>query len=176
MKNNKFNIGDKVSVIDETITGIITSVNGKIVQLKDENDFLYFYNINEIVLLGDNLYNNIHVSNKDKQKHVVKKNNVKNKKESILEVDLHIHQITHSNKYLSNTDMLLKQISHAKAKLDFAIKNNIQKIIFIHGKGQGVLKAELINVLKNYPVEIHDASFKKYGQGAMEVFIFKSKI
>lgn len=36
-------IGDKVSVVDEDLSGIVTSVNGNIVVFKDEYGFTYQY-------------------------------------------------------------------------------------------------------------------------------------
>ena len=176
MRSNKIKIGDKVAVIDDTINGIVTSVTEESIQLEDENGFLYHYAIGEVVLVKEDLYANIKFIPKRKEIKPVKKKVVKSKKQTVLEVDLHIHQITHSDKYLSNSVMLQRQISHAKAKLDYAVKHHIQKVVFIHGKGQGVLKTELMQLLKKYSVEINDASYQKYGKGATEVYIFKSKI
>ncbi len=176
MKRNIFKKGDQIAVLDEDVKGIVVSINNELIQIKDEHGFLHFYQEYEIVKRPNSLLENIKVKNKDKIGHQSKKTIKKPKKETELEVDLHIHQITQSNRFMSNADMLQKQISTAKTKLNYAIKNNIKKIIFIHGKGQGVLKAELLFLLKNYPVEINDASYKKYGQGAMEVRIFRTKV
>lgn len=70
--------------------------------------------------------------------------------------------------------MLNIQLETAKRKLEFAIKKRISKIVFIHGVGEGVLKSELVRLFKNYPVKFYDASYKKYGLGATEVYIFQN--
>ena len=48
-----------------------------------------------------------------------------------------------------------------------------QKIVFIHGKGEGVLRAAIIHELnyryKQYPHQ--DASFREYGYGATQITI-----
>lgn len=176
MNKAVFKIGDKVSVIEDTIKGYIVSIDRDILNIEDENGFIYKYTKKEVVLINDVIFDNIKVKIKDKTLVREKKSVIKIKKETILEVDLHIHNITRSNRYMSNTDMLLTQINVARTKINSAIKNKISKIIFIHGNGQGVLKSELLNLLKNYPVEINDADYKKYGRGAMEVKIFLSKI
>ena len=176
MNNSKINIGDRISVIDDITKGVVVSTNNDLFQVKDNDGFLHFYKANEILKVKDDLFHNIKIKPKEKTTQTHSKQKILVKKETFLEVDLHIHQITHSNKHLSNTDMLQKQVLHAKSKLKFAVKNNIKKIIFIHGKGKGVLKAALLDLLKNYPVKINDASYKKYGQGAMEVSIYKSKL
>ena len=48
-----------------------------------------------------------------------------------------------------------------------------QKIVFIHGKGEGVLRKAVIELLKkDYPkAELQDASFREYGFGATLVTI-----
>ena len=52
-------------------------------------------------------------------------------------------------------------------------KNKGQKLIFIHGKGEGVLRRAIVHELnyryKQYPYQ--DASFREYGYGATQVTI-----
>ncbi|HPD87271.1 MAG TPA: Smr/MutS family protein, partial [Proteiniphilum sp.] len=52
-------------------------------------------------------------------------------------------------------------------------QNKHQKIVFIHGKGDGVLKKAILSELKKkYPTCFHqDASFQEYGYGATMVTI-----
>ena len=91
-----------------------------------------------------------------------------------MEVDLHINQLVKSVRGLDNYDMLNIQIATAKGKIEFAIQKRIAKIVFIHGVGEGVLKSELQTLLNNYPVKHYDASYKKYGLGATEVYIYQN--
>ncbi|MDX1463395.1 MAG: Smr/MutS family protein, partial [Marinirhabdus sp.] len=91
-----------------------------------------------------------------------------------MEVDLHIHQLTGAT-HLSNYDMLTIQMDTAKRQLDFAIKKRIQKVVFIHGVGEGVLKTELEYLFRKYDqVKYYDADYKKYGAGATEVYIYQN--
>jgi len=48
-----------------------------------------------------------------------------------------------------------------------------QKIVFIHGKGEGVLRKAVLALLKKeYPAcELQDASFREYGFGATLVTV-----
>ena len=48
-------------------------------------------------------------------------------------------------------------------------------IIFIHGVGEGVLKNELHYLFGRYPVRFYDASYKKYGLGATEVYVYQNQ-
>jgi dsDNA-specific endonuclease/ATPase MutS2 len=98
----------------------------------------------------------------------------KQKNEVILEVDLHINQLTKSTRNMDNYDMLNLQLDTAKRKIEFAVSKRISKIVFIHGVGEGVLKFELQRLLNKYPVKYYDASYKKYGLGATEVYVFQN--
>ena len=53
------------------------------------------------------------------------------------------------------------------------LKYKGQKIVFIHGKGEGVLRAEIEKQLKSRyrHCEYQDASFQQYGFGATQVTI-----
>ena len=50
------------------------------------------------------------------------------------------------------------------------LSKKIQRIVFIHGVGEGVLKLEMEYVLKRYEdLTYYDADYQKYGFGATEV-------
>ena len=106
-----------------------------------------------------------------------KSNSSKKNNENIWEVDLHIEEITDSYKHLSNGEIVIIQLQHVRSIIEKARKNKINKLIFIHGKGKGTLRLELLNLLRRYTfLEFYDASFKKYGAGATEVKIFVNKV
>ena len=48
-----------------------------------------------------------------------------------------------------------------------------QRIVFIHGKGEGVLRRNIINELRYHykSYRYQDASFQEYGYGATQVTI-----
>ena len=92
-----------------------------------------------------------------------------------MEVDLHINQLVKSSKSMSNHEMLNLQLDTARHKLEFAIRKRIQKVVFIHGVGEGVLKMELEYLLGRYSnVKYYDADYQKYGLGATEVYILQN--
>ncbi len=175
MSLHNFKKGDFVAVIDEDIKGVVVSVHGNRITFEDENGFPNYYNAKRLILrkpLHDLMTDKIIVKDKKSVKTTKK---ISNQKSGFLEVDLHIHQITNSNRNWSNHQIVQYQLNYAKQKMAYAIKNRISKIVFIHGKGKGVLKEELTKMLKQFPVEIKDASYQKYGLGATEVSIFLSK-
>ena len=88
-------------------------------------------------------------------------------------VDLHAAELLETTAGMSNADILKYQIKvFADTLAEYANKKG-QKIIFIHGKGEGVLRNAIIKEL-NYKYkryQYQDASFREYGFGATQVTI-----
>ena len=95
----------------------------------------------------------------------------------IVEVDLHIHELIDNSAGLSNKEILEIQMEKVEREMQSAIQSRAQRIVFIHGVGQGVLKQEVAKLLKakftRYAFQ--DASFKEYGYGATMVILRKKK-
>lgn len=91
----------------------------------------------------------------------------------IIEVDLHISELVDNTRGLSAADMLNLQIDEFRRVMDANLTNHGQKIVFIHGKGEGVLRnaltKELTHRYKGH--DVRDASFQEYGFGATQVTI-----
>lgn len=90
-----------------------------------------------------------------------------------LVVDLHISELVDSTRGLSPADMLNLQVDKFREVMRANQRNIGRKIIFIHGKGEGVLRnalmKELTHLFKGHDVQ--DASFREYGYGATQVTI-----
>ena len=90
-----------------------------------------------------------------------------------LVVDLHIDTLLDSIQGMTSKDILDYQLQVFKDTLEANRKHRGQKIVFIHGKGEGVLRRALIHAL-NYQYKkftYQDASFREYGYGATQVTI-----
>ena len=177
--------GDKVSVLDDIISGIVTAIDGDRVTILSEDDFEIQFTKNELVvenkILDKSLdFNAFSKGISEKEDHKpIKKSQIKSKERIIppMEVDLHIHQLIKNSKRMSNYEMLTLQLDTAKYQLEFAIKKRIQKIVFIHGIGEGILRTELEYLFKRYDnLKFYDANYQKYGRGAVEVYIFQNKL
>ena len=174
-------IGDKVEVLDEAISGRVESIEGDVVTLMTSEGFPLKYQLKELVKVERGIkVSNFEVVQVKKEKEQPKKrktSSIKPKERNApkMEVDLHIHQLVKSSKGLSNFDILNLQLETAKRQLDFAIKKRIQKVVFIHGVGEGILKEELYYLFKKYDnLKYYDAEYQKYGLGATEVYIFQN--
>ncbi|QBZ98353.1 Smr/MutS family protein [Flavobacterium sangjuense] len=172
------NKGDKVSVLDDAIDGVVVEINGSEVTIETTDGFSLTFKSSELIKIGsgnamDFKFNKSQVIS---EKEVAKPNYInkekKNKKEiPPPEFDLHIEKLVKNYKSMNNYDILTKQIDTAKSHIEFAIRNRIPKIVFIHGVGEGVLKSDLDFLLGRYDnIVFQDANYQKYGLGATEVY------
>lgn len=178
----KFEIGDKVAVLDDDISGVVIKVQNNEISVETTDNFVMTFFVNELVKINNSnelsgFFSTQSLGSVLKDKEEPKKRSfVKEKKsrkdEFVLEVDLHIEKLVPSKRGMSNYDILTLQMETAKRQLDFAIKNRMPKVVFIHGVGEGVLKAELDFMLGRYDnISFQDANYQKYGLGATEVYI-----
>lgn len=178
-------IGDQVAVLDDVISGVIVRIEKNEITMETTDGFEMTFEKNELVVVSDalkqgNLFSGgiskvISEKEEPAKKHVAR---IKSKDRNLppMIVDLHIQQLVPKTKGLNNYDMLTIQIDTAKRQLEFAMKKRIQRLVFIHGVGEGVLRTELEFLLNRYDtIKFYDADFQKYGRGATEVYFLQNK-
>lgn len=91
----------------------------------------------------------------------------------ILEVDLHAHELLDTMIGLAPKDILDYQLKVFADTMNAHAKERGRRIVFIHGKGDGVLRKSILKLLqRQYPAaRYQDASFREYGFGATMVTI-----
>ncbi|NJB82801.1 Smr/MutS family protein [Wenyingzhuangia aestuarii] len=176
----KFKIGDKVLIKDSVVRGIVAKLLKNKVFVLDDDGFELPYDESQLILVNIeqsklSRYSDINNKMLRQKENLVEgaKRSVKKSKQEkygvVMEVDLHIEKLVKSKSGMSNTDILNKQLDTANHKVNFAIKNRIPKIVFIHGVGEGVLKEELYRLFNRYSLRFEEASYQRYGLGATEV-------
>ncbi len=92
---------------------------------------------------------------------------------NIVEIDLHIDQLLKTTAGMENKDILEYQLDIFRKALEEYKLRKGKKIIFIHGKGDGILRQRILWELQTKYKRFHhqDASFKQYGYGATMVTI-----
>tara|TARA_B100000953_G_scaffold93185_1_gene76002 strand:+ start:1338 stop:1892 length:555 start_codon:yes stop_codon:yes gene_type:complete len=182
----EFRIGDIVQVIDDDIEGKIIEILDSNISIETSDGFSMKFQLKDLVKIEKETESLLIVEKETiaealQEKEHFRKNRKrtfskkKEKQAPPMEVDLHIEKLVPYLKGLSNHDILTKQIDTARGQLEFAIRKRIQKIVFIHGVGEGVLKAELEYLFSRYDnVKFYDADYQRYGLGATEVYIFQN--
>jgi len=177
----KFEVGDKVSFVDEAGQGVVIEIIDKSkVKVKNSDGFELVYLNKKLVPLPDP--DDFRLQPNDEFKFIrgklrseslnKKKKSVPSQSRQVWEIDLHIEELIDDWRNLSNGEILEIQMRYFTRFMSEAIEKRIPKVIIIHGKGEGVLKTEIRTALFAYGnMEIHDASYTRYGQGATEVVI-----
>jgi len=177
-------IGDSVSVLDEDLSGVIKTLDDHAVTIETKDGFLLNFDKSELILNQNSIID--HAVDSSQIHEVIAEKETRKRKPSVkvkpkeraqatMEVDLHIHHLVTSSRGMTNFEILNLQMQTAKRQLEFAIKKRIQRVVFIHGVGEGVLKEELKTLFRRYDnLKYYDANYQKYGLGATEVYIFQN--
>jgi hypothetical protein len=140
---------------------------------KDEIMLMPLYTFSESVDVDlKTLLEKYKESEKEEQKRMVPKG--KRQEFTILKrtkvVDLHIEELVKEHSEMSNSQIISYQLNYFMYELDQAFLHKLNKIVFIHGVGQGVLKSAIREELKRVPnIRYGDAPSEQFGYGATEV-------
>ena len=168
--------GDKVSFLDEKGEGKIISIDGDSLQIL-VGEFAQTYSISEVVVRQDSFAEAINASqvfSKDNKKEIPP--HKQSPDSSNQAIDLHSSALPNRKNELKGHGILLYQLETAQSALQNARRKKMSSITFIHGNGSGILKQNLEEWLNTLDyVSYSDASYRLYGQGAIEVRIYNSK-
>lgn len=166
-----FEEGDKITFIDDDLEGEVVSVSNDVVTIIDQDGFERDVSPSEIIKKKDFSFDIKSITPKAADGPRTTKI-FANKSDSPTVVDLHFHEIYPTDGDLSNFEKLNMQLDYALSQIEKARKYKTRSIVFIHGKGAGVLKAELRALVKKMDnCFFEDADWRRYGQGATKVVI-----
>ncbi len=194
-------IGDRVKFLNDEGEGTVVSFP-KVgwVLVRDKDGFTYEHPAEELVPVGNwnkeydkyqktqpdiidiverNLDKNVQRKATEQFKVLYKNKDATNtrRKGESMEVDLHIHELLDKHNHLSNGEIIQIQLEHFERTLKLAELKKIPRVVFIHGIGQGVLRAEIRKLLHDYypHCTFMDGPYHEYGYGATEVRISQSR-
>lgn len=159
-------IRDQISVLDEDLSGIITSVNGNIVTFKDEYGFTYQYPKEKLVPKNASIYENIEVVKKTEPRKVVSKKHDKNP----LILDLHFHNLVKNPNDYDSFERLFIQKEKLIETISFCRKNHLKRLEIVHGIGDGVLQKMVWDVLESQTsLDFYNKEILHHQSGAIMV-------
>lgn len=148
-----------------------------------ENDFFESPALIYTIIEKDNTVRPLVIDTKELKEQMYQSNtNAKTEKTVVKEsagkdkmpvYDLHASEILETTSGMSSSDILNYQLDYFRKTIDKYKNKKGTKIIFIHGKGDGVLRQAIIHELKyKYKqYSYQDASFREYGYGATQITI-----
>lgn len=167
-------IGDKVVIPKDGIKGTVTGMEteGKVV-VTDEDGFDWTVSGEYVAPLPD-LTETIAAYNRGKVRKGERTVEHKSKKqEGTVVVDLHAERLIGSTSNWEAADIKLQQLEEVRRTMNRYRKQKGLKIVFVHGKGDGILREEVQKMLKReFSCNPYDAKYAEYGmQGATEVVV-----
>ncbi|MBC2840015.1 Smr/MutS family protein [Robiginitalea sp. SC105] len=170
--------GDRVQWVDEDLEGVVQAVIGGRIRVRTTDGFEMDASPGSLVRIpGGTVFPvppeaSRSSGESDPKPGPTRRKGKKARFGPALEVDLHIEKLHPAPKQLDTYEILDLQLETARRQLEFALRKRIQKIVFIHGVGEGVLKAELHTLFRRYDhLKIREADYRTYGLGATEVYI-----
>lgn len=174
-----FQVGKIVGFLHEKGTAEIVEIKGEKILIRDSDGFDREVLSSELIEIHSLNFDKIPLkaaseTDLEKAKGIIKSRQeekaIKSKQHQGItewELDLHIEELVDSISGLNSTDMILKQLSSLKQKFNAAKNQRVNRLVVIHGVGEGVLKNEIRSFLaKQEGIEVLDADFRKYGNGA----------
>lgn len=89
-------------------------------------------------------------------------------------VDLHIEALPTSGSGMTDVEKHQYQLRYFRLELQQHLRHRGRRMVVVHGKGNGVLRNEIRQILKRdfgTVVEFHDADFSRYEEGATLVIV-----
>ncbi len=159
-------IGDLVSVIDENLSGKVTSTKGNIVVFKDEYGFTHQFDKAKLVVQNHEIYKHITIENKFEYTKVASKKHRKNH----LVLDLHFNKLVKNTADYDSFERLFMQKEKLLETLEFCRENKVKKLEIIHGLGDGVVQRMVHQTLESQTnIDFHDRAVLKEESGAVIV-------
>lgn len=159
-------IGDKVSVVDEDLNGVVTSVKGNIVAFRDDFGFIHQYSKGKLVPKNTSFYEDMKVEKKPEPKKTVSKKHKKNH----LVLDLHFHNLVKNPNDYDSFERLFIQKEKLLEILEFCRKNNLKRLEIVHGIGDGILQRMVFDVLESQAnIDFYNKEILHHQSGAVMV-------
>lgn len=170
-------VGNLVAFINETLSGEIISIQGKYAIVFCDDGFEREAAITELAVIHRDSHKKLKASkptikNSDKINAATGKPLPVKVKED--HIDLHIEELLESTRNMTNGEILMHQIRKFEERLKRAQNNQFDRLVAVHGVGEGVLRAEIHRLLiRKYELEFMDAPYQEYGYGATLIFLKK---
>lgn len=137
------NIGDKVSAIDDPLSGTVTSLHGNDVCFRDEHGFIHRYERKMLVVQNASIYNGMAIEQKAEHQKKISRRHAAHQ----YTLDLHFEKLVHRPSDFESFERLFIQKEKLLQSLDYCRKHHIKKLVIIHGIGDGVLQNMVHDVL-----------------------------
>jgi len=173
--DSDINVGDYVKFLDQKGGGRVISISEHNVLIISSDGFEEKHPIHTLLKVdyhSEKLLRSTYIPanylKNSKQK--VQDFMFKSKSNLVWEIDIHIENIKDDFFGMTNHEIITLQLQKCEDVIHNALKAKIRKLVIIHGKGQGVLRNEVHQLLQSFRLDFKDADYLQYSGGATDVF------
>lgn len=160
-------IGDKVSVIDDNLSGSVKSFDAETVIFQDDFGFMHQYQLGQVIVRNDSWTDKLgHHAEAADSKAKSKKHHKK-----IFTLDLHIDKLTNNYQNYSSFERISLQQDKILEALEICKNSGIKKLEIIHGIGDGTLQNVVRELLEAKGLEFYDNALFQNQSGSVTVFL-----
>lgn len=159
--------GDRVSVLDENLSGTVTAIDAETATFVDEHGFSHQYPIGKLILRTEDWAGNIIT---DSGKNTGRKSGGAIRK-STFTLDLHFDRLTSDPKNFSSAERLAIQKDKILETIEHCLRSGVRKIEIIHGIGDGTLQSMVRETLEAKGLEFYDNALYLDQSGSVTVFL-----
>ena len=166
--------GDRIEVVKDDRKGVVTDIQDSTVYYEDEDGFSWHARVDEVRVLPDSIQLIMTYSRGKINKQQLGEAHVSEKQNRSVVVDLHADKIIGRTKGMQPATIKAFQLKEFHNVMCQYRKQKGKQIVFIHGKGDGILKNEIRHIVeKQYPgCRWSGAQGENYGLGgATEVIV-----
>lgn len=158
--------GDYVSVIDEDLTGTVTSIHGDEAVIMDRHGFTYRYPRSQLIVRQEEIYDAVEIVKKPE---IQQKRSKKHQKDRLI-LDLHLENLVENPAQYSSFERLMIQKEKLTGMIDFCRTHRLKRLEIVHGIGDGVLQKMVYDVLSaQVGIDFYDKDILHHQSGAVLV-------
>jgi hypothetical protein len=170
--DDSFQVGEQVSIIDETGVFVIKEIHLQKMKIEDEFGFERIIELRSVV--KRRAINSDRVQQKDQ--FINNQLKVNPKVSSLPEIDLHIESLIPIDSQMSAHEKFTLQINQFKRFTNQMIQRKVTRFRVIHGIGEGKLKSEIRSLLQNragFTMHDYQIANGKVGASIIEMQVTK---
>lgn len=173
--DNSLKVGDIIKFLDAKGGGKVISISGNDILVYTNDGFEENHPIHTLIKVDEQIEKTLkstHIPSgfKKLSKKIEKDSIFKSRTSLVWEIDIHIENLLDNFYHMSNYEIVNYQLDKCENIIHKALKSKIHKLVIIHGKGQGVLRKEVHDLLYAFRLDFKDADYMKYSGGATDVF------
>ncbi len=179
MKDKGLAVGDRVAVLDDVLEGLVTALSGDQIEIETPEGLRVWLPAAELISVGEmpqisnyRAYQEKQMKEETGSGRRLTRSKKGNKGDRILTVDLHLERLPPHIQKSDRMHILDYQLDWTRRQIEFARAKGVPRVIIIHGVGEGVLKEEVLTLLRRMGnIDYADAPYHQYGFGATEALL-----